>query len=230
MAAKITPAYHHEPLNTSKNQIRLLRIVTTCTSEESVSITLETHDLETAPPYIALSYAWEDPGLQYQNLTYPVNVDEASIQVGRTLHTALIELRDKIQELSEVSPLVDFPLWVDQICIDQSNIADRNHQVMMMASIYQTAEMVIVWLFEAHLEPDDLDLTFLDLSDESDYACMERISSAFRATYWTRLWVVQEVLLAKERHVLCPGGLLISWRRMGDLHNHYKRDFVNTFV
>lgn len=230
MAAKVTPAYHHEPLNTSRDQVRLLRIVTTYTSEKSVSIKLETHDLETAPPYIALSYAWENPDLQYQNITYPVNIEESSIRVGRTLHTALIELRDRIQELSEDSPLVDFPLWVDQICIDQSNIAERNHRVMMMASIYQSAERVIVWLFEAHLEPDDLDLTLMDLSNESDYACMECIPSAFRAIYWTRLWLVQEVLLAKERHVLCPGGLLISWRRMGDLHNHYKRDFVNKSV
>ncbi len=41
---------------------------------------------------------------------------------------------------------VDQWLWIDQICIQQSSITERNHQVLMMCDIYTNAESVIVLL------------------------------------------------------------------------------------
>lgn len=35
---------------------------------------------------------------------------------------------------------------IDYLCIDQMNLAERNHQVAMMSQIYARAETVIVWL------------------------------------------------------------------------------------
>lgn len=238
MKANTSLVYDHEPLDTTTHQIRLMHIVTPYNTEDSISIKLRAYDLDTAPPYIALSYAWDDVNPDFQNATYPIDVNGTSIQVGRTLYTALIELRDKIQELSEDSPLVDMPIWVDQVCIDQLNVAERNHQVAMMASIYSSAERVVVWLPEALLEPFDLELSnwlkhenaWLDLDDEDHRASIEHVSSVFKAAYWTRLWVVQEILLAKERYALCPGGILVSWNDMGGLHNHYKDYFKNEHV
>jgi hypothetical protein len=37
-------------------------------------------------------------------------------------------------------------LWVDQICIDQSNTDERNHQVNLMSKIYRLATRTMVWL------------------------------------------------------------------------------------
>ncbi|KAK4452626.1 hypothetical protein QBC34DRAFT_492166 [Podospora aff. communis PSN243] len=37
-------------------------------------------------------------------------------------------------------------LWVDALCIDQNNLAEKSLQVGMMDSIYGTAERVLVWL------------------------------------------------------------------------------------
>jgi len=238
MSASINLPHEHEPLDTSTHQIRLVHLVTSYNTEDSVSIKLKTYDLDTAPPYIALSYAWDDADPEYRDVKYPISLDGAILQVGRTLYTAFVELRDKIQELSEDSPLVDMPIWVDQVCIDQLNIAERNHQVAMMASIYSSAERVLVWLPEAHLEPYDLELAnwmdaenqSLDLEDEADRDSIERVSAVFKASYWTRLWVVQETLLAKERYSLFPGGIFVSWTGMGKLHGHYKDYFENEHV
>jgi hypothetical protein len=36
-------------------------------------------------------------------------------------------------------------LWIDQLCIDQKNIIDRNEQVSKMGAIYRAAGCVIVW-------------------------------------------------------------------------------------
>jgi hypothetical protein len=37
-------------------------------------------------------------------------------------------------------------LWIDAICIDQSQVEERNHQVAMMGKIYSRAYEVLVWL------------------------------------------------------------------------------------
>jgi hypothetical protein len=37
-------------------------------------------------------------------------------------------------------------LWIDSICIDQANSAEKGHQVSIMSQIYETAENVAVYL------------------------------------------------------------------------------------
>jgi hypothetical protein len=37
-------------------------------------------------------------------------------------------------------------LWIDALCIDQTKVRERNHQVALMGEIYSHAEGVIVWL------------------------------------------------------------------------------------
>src|SRR4051812_36530342 len=39
-------------------------------------------------------------------------------------------------------------LWIDAICINQEDHEERNHQVQMMALIYNSAAQVCVWLGE----------------------------------------------------------------------------------
>jgi hypothetical protein len=41
-------------------------------------------------------------------------------------------------------------LWIDALCIDQSNAMKRNHQVQQMGLIYSQAERVMVWLGNNH--------------------------------------------------------------------------------
>ena len=42
----------------------------------------------------------------------------------------------------------DRTLWIDAICINQDDMAERNAQVAMMADIYDRAMNVCVWLGE----------------------------------------------------------------------------------
>jgi hypothetical protein len=65
--------------------------------------------------------------------------------VGPNLHAALLHLRDRF---------VDRIVWVDAICIDQTNTAEKSQQVQSMAKIYAKASRVIVWLGEAAATSD----------------------------------------------------------------------------
>ncbi|KAI8687561.1 HET domain-containing protein [Fusarium keratoplasticum] len=90
---------------------------------------------DTLIDYEAFSYAWGN-----NEKSEAVIVDKRVLPVTENLHMALQHLRQED---------IDRILWVDAVCIDQSNVAERGHQVTYMGSIYERANNVIVWLGSA---------------------------------------------------------------------------------
>uniref|UniRef100_L2FI68 Ankyrin repeat and sam domain containing protein 6 n=1 Tax=Colletotrichum fructicola (strain Nara gc5) TaxID=1213859 RepID=L2FI68_COLFN len=89
-------------------------------------------DVEIIVPYEALSYCWGDDRLHNM-----IAVDGKALFVTDNLLGALQNLR-RTEE--------DRILWVDAICIDQSNISERGHQVGWMGELYRHADEVLCWL------------------------------------------------------------------------------------
>jgi hypothetical protein len=106
------------------------------------------HTRRSAPfqPYEALSYAWGDP-----NLTSEILVNGLPFSITRNLEHALRSLR-----LDGATRT----LWVDAICIDQSQVLERNHQVAQMHEIYAEAEKVVIWLGDAS-DDSDMAIAFM---------------------------------------------------------------------
>jgi len=95
------------------------------------------------PNYEALSYAWgstedarETVSIRYATLA-PVAAGFSSITLGNNLATALRHLRYRDRPRT---------LWIDALCINQGNLAERERQVRRMADIYQLARRVLMWL------------------------------------------------------------------------------------
>jgi hypothetical protein len=63
--------------------------------------------------------------------------------VTTNLASALQHIRFQDQERT---------LWVDAVCINQKDIAERNHQVTQMQEIYLTARQAVVWLGNRNAE------------------------------------------------------------------------------
>ncbi|EXA34679.1 hypothetical protein FOVG_14097 [Fusarium oxysporum f. sp. pisi HDV247] len=82
----------------------------------------------------------------------------------------------------------DRHLWVDAICINQSNISERTHQVGMMRQIYSTASRVLIYL------------EIGDAGSGLEFTHDPEILS--RNPYFSRIWVVQEIASAKQALVL----------------------------
>jgi hypothetical protein len=114
---------------------------------------------------------------------------------------------------------------VDAICIDQESEHERNHQVSKMRTIYQGASQVRVWLGPP---ADDSDLAF-ELLHKLRHKisapksvekilkhpkCRVRhfpaVLKLFQWEYWSRVWVVQEVISVRKVTVHC-GSDYISW-------------------
>ncbi|MCJ1287260.1 hypothetical protein MMC26_006608 [Xylographa opegraphella] len=116
-------------------------------------------------------------------------------------------------------------LWIDAVCIDQSNIEERNHQVPLMKAIYSNAEVVRVWLGSPTTGSDDaiallnevgqgvlLQEARLHDRPVDDNDLRSTIELMTRA-WWDRTWVQQELLLAK-RAVLSCGFSSFEWSNM----------------
>lgn len=157
------------------------------------------HD-NTAPVYEALSYMW-GPDEIYDS----IRVNDCDYAVRRNLWYALHYLRQ-----------LDKPrtLWIDAICIDQSNIPERGMQVSIMASIYWRASQVLVWLGESAEGSDDA-MRSISAGDripfKDDHDVWKRhlkqnskdISSLAMRPYWKRLWIIQEVFMAGSLRIYC---------------------------
>ncbi|KAF4452107.1 hypothetical protein F53441_5040 [Fusarium austroafricanum] len=79
-------------------------------------------------------------------------------------------------------------LWVDAICINQSDISERTHQVGIMRDIYSAANRVLIYL--------GIDNTLGGSEVECDPQSLSHNS------YFSRIWVVQEIASAKQAEVL----------------------------
>jgi hypothetical protein len=92
-------------------------------------------------------------GLHYHALSYAagdlcdtvkVKVENVEFNVFRSVDAAMRRLRSKSSH----------PIWIDQICINQSDRVEKQQQIMLMRRIYAEAEQVGLWLGEEH-EDDD---------------------------------------------------------------------------
>ncbi|KAH8744029.1 heterokaryon incompatibility protein-domain-containing protein [Hyaloscypha sp. PMI_1271] len=85
--------------------------------------------------YFALSYTWGDP-----SITRPIIVNGHVVEVTENLEKALRVLRDRPEFKSGVK------LWVDALCINQKDVAERNREVKRMRDIYALAANIVIWL------------------------------------------------------------------------------------
>jgi len=83
--------------------------------------------------YEALSYEWGDASDEDPDIL----INGKEVQIRQNLRIALWHLRPKDDERC---------LWIDAMCIDQSNVLERNHQVELMGKIYSESNSTIAWL------------------------------------------------------------------------------------
>lgn len=134
--------YQYQVLSSSRS-IRLIRLLPQNASpSEDIQLTLHHVSVDEELEYAAISYAWGD-----LKRSERVICDEKSFAVGQNLLAAL-------RSIQAVAKFDKHPcLWIDAICIDQSNLEERSAQVQLMRTIFSRAERVYLWLGE---ETDDM--------------------------------------------------------------------------
>lgn len=194
------PSIHtNHPLNKTTAEIRLLQFLRP--RKGTISLRFQTYELDKCPPYTALSYAWGE-----EHPTIDIFVDGTSSTVRENLGLALHRIQEKVTAGKFDKP---FLLWVDALCINQEDLVERSHQVNMMGQIYSRAKLVVVWLGkedeDSHIAMGFIGgiLTWTDSSPGGNQRLFNALNAFFRRPYWNRLWIQQEIVLARKFVVLC---------------------------
>ena len=153
--------------------------------------------------YEAISYTW---GAARNGR--PLYIDGALTTLWENLSTCLTHFRD---------PLVSRKLWIDAICITQNEPTEKAQQVEMMAQIFRRAERVLAWIGD---HSDDSETVFSSCYQEKDsHDFIRAFASLLERPYWTRRWVIQELVAARQV-IVCCGHSRLGWHAFIDMAHH----------
>lgn len=246
----------------SENEIRVLLLEPAADVQAPIHGSLEVTSIRISSRYEALSYTW---GAPVRRVTLPdesIRLCGNATAVRGNLFDALKRLRFHRRQRR---------IWVDALCVNQSDHAERSQQVSMMARIYRQATRVQVWLGEDHGDAD-LAIAFLervcecrtelealrkdgsmdelidntkrvllksgtrlakavnsmfDTAESRSHVALQSAAWAFvrekvglfmRRTYFTRRWILQEILHARETELRC-GRERTTWAMLWNTYN-----------
>lgn len=207
------------------HSIRVL-IVDPGSAEASLQTRLEVVDLDKEVGYEAMSYTWGNPKDQVS-----LRVSGQTVLIPKNLENALKRLRYPDRRRY---------IWADAVCINQADVSERGQQVSIMRNIYSKARRVLVWLgqdkannaklaFSTICEivrswrPPTSPQKFLSYKDafepqengvRIDEDGWTALQALFQTDYFTRFWVIQELVLGQNATVVW-GGHTISWGLVG---------------
>ena len=222
--------YQYSPLSEDRREIRLMTLHEGSFLAD-IKVSLHTVSLppDDPPIYEALSYVWgstENP--------FSIQVGARGLVVTQNLAEALFYLRYKDR------PRI---LWIDAICVNQQDLKERSLQVKRMADLYWLAERVVVWLGPANYNSGrgmrileqlssqiEVDWNTRVMKPASqgkerhwsdvtrmipyDHKELLTINEILRRPWFARLWVQQEIRLAKTHSIVLCGLDTIRWQSL----------------
>lgn len=189
----------YRPLDQAGSQFRLLRILDS--DQNHIQCELNTFSLvgDDVPTFNALSYRWGDDGPGWV-----VRLGNYTVSIQKNLYIIMTQM--------VIEKRRDW-MFIDALCIDQENESEKPGQVSLMGEVYRRAEAVLAWLvYEPHGGEDGRDWSSpVYYANNMKSKSRSDIEEAILGnSYWTRVWIVQEVLLANCL-IIRMGGLEIDW-------------------
>ncbi|KAM0433297.1 hypothetical protein ACHAPT_004173 [Fusarium lateritium] len=246
--------FTYSPLDRHKSEIRLVRFVESPSDSSQLELQLR-HASMNETTFSALSYVWGDC-----SETIDITLNGQSFPVGPNLHSGLKQLRENGFRSW---------IWIDSICIQQTDLEEKGWHVQEMRTVYSRAECVYMWLgpgsdatdktmeFMAEIGPKLVELKALEILNtwengsvrdyfvkrvpghrfgdteqrpslklaEYMYSLLDHpglqaarsvdgveipqgvlidgLSEIVKKENWHRIWIVQEVALARAGLVMC---------------------------
>ncbi|OCK89825.1 HET-domain-containing protein, partial [Cenococcum geophilum 1.58] len=185
--------FKYETIDLEGPAFRLLRLFKGRESEIECELCQAWLHDDSAISYEALSYIWGGTEMSER-----IKINGRTLSITENLYLALQYLR--LQDTDRI-------LWVDAICINQSNEKERGHQVQQMGNIYSQADRVILWLGPATYDTNVLMDSLKRLQEESiKHACKDWKLADKR---WMDLWLSVQPTLRSQH----PG--LVTRQREG---------------
>lgn len=197
-------ALKHEPA-----EFRLISLLPN-SSDGYIRCNLETHLLQDPPEYTALSYCW---GSLAKTKTIVIN--GSSLQITPNLEEALHHLQGHYKHL-----------FVDAICINQSDNDERTKQVQLMRVIYAESITVAAWVGQSDKIAER---AIKAITAESGFNMFQYDAAAVGQflcrPFWKRVWVIQEIAVARSVVLHC-GSHVFTWKSLEPILSY--SNFVNS--
>jgi hypothetical protein len=183
----------------------------------------------------ALSYTWGDDTFGEDAIVVDGPADSpvaTRLRLDSNLSTALRHLRHA------TNPRI---LWIDALCIDQANDTEKEKQLPRMADIYRHSRCVVVWLgpeaddsnlgmgelgflasqvglardFSRFCDPDAQHKDWGNQMYDLPYSVRgwTAIEALISRSWFGRVWIMQEILVANRDAVVQCGDRLIPWNK-----------------
>ncbi|KAK6703195.1 hypothetical protein SNK04_013083 [Fusarium graminearum] len=169
--------------------------------------------------YAALSYVWGD------------EKDTTIIAINNKRRRVTTNLAKALSAFVQDGEFEDgYKLWVDAICINQQDMDERARQLRKMRHIYGDAWSVVAWLGEPSFQSDSAIQLIRDFADLSKTNSGSQIESCLRREpeflgkgcwlalhdlmerpYWSRLWIIQEMIMGASATWIRCGSASIDW-------------------
>ena len=169
------------------------------------------------PRYTAFSYTWGD-----EHEAKFLSIDGRLLGITENCHYAIS------QAYCLPDQRLHTPYWMESICINQDDLAEKSLQVARMDVIYSNARYTLSCIGQHADDSEQLytmikvlgaqrnrdadwrppSLEFRELAEShgvSEAGLAEAKRALFCRPYFSRLWILQELALSHETIVLCGG-------------------------
>ena len=241
----ITKMYRHRPLLDSERYFRLFTIDKIWSYSgvgDRLTCQLDWYPVDTALPYHALSYEWGKESL------VSVIVNGESLNVPKPLHTLLATLASRSTHDSSTRFFADavcihqgdndekkgqlrsmgnifrnaacVHCWIGEVTKDDQDFLLWSCQTLRLDSlVYSREDGAVKYRNALREEVARANETSRPEFSAVRYTFIRHVFDLFRKSYWSRLWMVQEIVLAKELNFYCgsvnsfciPRALLEHW-------------------
>ncbi|KAH6955751.1 heterokaryon incompatibility protein-domain-containing protein, partial [Ilyonectria sp. MPI-CAGE-AT-0026] len=160
------------------------------------------------PPYEAVSYTWDPDPTEH----LPVAINGMQHLVPRNVHDILSRLGSTFSRRY---------IWIDSICINQSDEAEKVHQIKLMRHVYHRAfrvlaclgesrktgyaaallNMLVIWKWKFGTVGAARQTLVLLQNRRSNHFLEANLTGFFELLdhrWFERAWVVQEVIFARQ--------------------------------
>lgn len=201
--------YQYEELKTTHPDFIRLVVILPGVGTEPIRCRIKAVQLQQVTTYAAVSYTWAtedgDATKSQRIYMYP-----SGGLKNRTFLDVTVNCEHALQQIRHSR--ADRIVWIDSICIDQDNVEERNAQVSKMDFIFKMAKRVDICMNAPNKDFQGAMTTLqhpYQLEGEESGAQesvelygpyvirLENLAELFTLRYFKRVWVIQEVVLAR---------------------------------
>lgn len=217
------PSYYC--LRAPTREIRLLDLLPAATSG-NLRCRLRRATISDMPSFISVSHVW-GTGKAERLVQLDSGCGTKDVQISHNLEAFFVGLlchdSNTLPQLWNGSARL--PMWIDMVCINQSDMGEKASQVPLMREIYSQARSVIIWIHECDAF---LRYAFQYLRQavrnnpatgrnnpgiQFDPIGWDAIKHLLDCDWFHRRWVIQEAAIPKDAIFLCGADIMT----VGDL-------------